>query len=473
MKSEKKASVQKPIGVLVSEPFKMITLNMTYVRNFAGVFAMFMVVGIPILAEKSVPGDMLYAVKTDITEELRASLKLSPYAKVEWETERLERRVAEARLLASEGKLTPEAQAVVALAVQEHTDAAVQEIAAMREDDADEAAIAEIAFASVLSVQSDVLEGQGENVDEGYSIAVLADAVSIASKEADVAQAETSISYEVLLGSVETETTRAYELFVSVQERAQQEEVADMQRRLDDVERKLVQAIRIHDDIDTEPVVTEIEIEEAPAEEVIEVVDTEVTATGTDETGVEIDAPETQAQSSVTFVTQQVDPVELLRTALADVQKLIIFMSDIEVREHVTIEELVPVTPTDDEKTQVVLTTLDEVLEIQSDIKRRAIAQKIADKVEVGTDALAVAIESVKNLLQIGDVDGAHMSATEALNIAHDVQNLIFSVSPPEVADEVEESVEEIVDEDVPVEEENEVDIVIEEKAPEEIKVVQ
>ena len=50
----------------------------------------------------------LYLVKVHFNEEIRSTLALSPYEKVAWETKRIERRIAEARLLASEGNLTDE-----------------------------------------------------------------------------------------------------------------------------------------------------------------------------------------------------------------------------------------------------------------------------------------------------------------------------------------------------------------------------
>ena len=59
----------------------------------------------------------------------------SPYEKVEWETKRLERRIAEARMLAEEGKLTDEVQEAVAEAVKGHSDAAQQGIAELHQTD--------------------------------------------------------------------------------------------------------------------------------------------------------------------------------------------------------------------------------------------------------------------------------------------------------------------------------------------------
>ncbi|MEZ4200705.1 MAG: hypothetical protein R3B69_03975 [Candidatus Paceibacterota bacterium] len=124
-----------------------------------------------------------YPVKVGFNEEVRSTLALSPYQKVEWETTRLERRIAEARLLASEGKLTPEVEAEMAEAVKAHNDAAQKEIASIRATDSEEAALASIALSSALTVQSESLESQleeGAASSSGSSVVALASVVGAA-----------------------------------------------------------------------------------------------------------------------------------------------------------------------------------------------------------------------------------------------------------------------------------------------------
>jgi soluble cytochrome b562 len=408
-----------------------------------------MVVGIPVIAERSVPGDMLYPVKTNITEEVRASLTLSPYAKVQWETTRLERRVAEARLLASEGKLTPEVEASVAEAIQEHTDAAVLEIAMLREDNADEAALAEIAFASALAVQADVLaDGQGDSNEEtpedGYSIATLATMLADASGEADVAQADTELSYETLLATVEMETTRAYELFESVQKVAAPQEIGDMKRRLYDVERKVSQAIILQtptQDADTQEQtseeVPEYEVSDTESGVVTEIGLSDITSSTAELTGstteiipvdlsdvIDVEMPKAPDQELEESLEGE-SAIDLLRTALTDIQKLIIFMTNIDIRQNVSIETLVPVTPTIEEETDAVIEELDTVLQIQSDIEGRIDAEISDEKALQGTEILSGQVDTVSKLLEEGNIVGAQEMVIQAHAIAEDVQKMV------------------------------------------------
>ncbi len=357
----------------VLSPLSSLFLNATFIRAGVSTLALFLVI-IPFVAEKSLPGDVLYPVKIQFNEEVRSSLSFSSYAKVEWETERLERRISEARLLASEGKLTSEVEAEVAQAVKDHSDKAQQEIATLRESDEDEAALAEITLASALAVQSEVLEGHmtGDVDSEGVgrSVAVLAGAVAAVQQQAEASEIGANPSYEKLLARLELETTKAYELFDSVSDYASPEEVENIKTRLQTLEQKMNKAIALHD----APVVEETTEVVANEEELVPV-DAEV-ATGTDSVTIEGDtaaATSTDETSVTATTTEEVDvkvtePVvvekdakQLLREALIDTRKLISFMSDIDVRATVKIEDLVPaeeVTETESEPESEVTDTV-------------------------------------------------------------------------------------------------------------------
>lgn len=103
----KKESLKVPVlSTLQAHEFTYIRFNTLWIKVAGGVFALVLVVGVPFLAERSVPGDVLYLVKTGFNEGIRTQLASSPYEKVQLETKLMERRISEARLLASEGKLT-------------------------------------------------------------------------------------------------------------------------------------------------------------------------------------------------------------------------------------------------------------------------------------------------------------------------------------------------------------------------------
>jgi len=364
----------------------------------------------------------------------------------------------------------------------------------MRETDEDEAAMAEITFASAMEVQSDVLAGtmakepdSVDSVERGQSIVVLAGIVNGVRDHASVAQAGSKPSYTKLLANVESQTTRVYELFESVKKQAGDEEILNIERRLADIGRKVTTAIDLHANepeaiVKVESVIEEMTSEDVPAEEE-EPVDvaqevaaeaeesSEDTATTTAE-----NEPEVPVEEAIDAVVVQevvltdeernAYTIALLREALTGVQKLIIFMTDIDVRENVTIEELLPVTFTEQERTDTILTQLDEVLLIQADIERVAITDAVREQVVLGSALLATELESLTQMLAERNLAQAEKNIAAATVIADELRELTVDlprmadteeVVQPEVAEDGEVSEEaeksEEVDEEVPAEE--------------------
>lgn len=321
-------------------------LNGWFIGKVLGATATLCLVIIPVLAEKALPGDVLYPVKVSFNEEVRSNLALSPYEKVQWETTRLERRIAEARLLANEGKLTPEVEAEVAEAVRQHSDAAQKEIASIRESDSEEAAIAEITLASALEVQSEVLEGHTErdasSTESGRSVAGLSGAVNAARDNAVATQSGDKASYKKLAARIETETTQAQELFYSIGDSASVEEVSSIEQRLANIQIKIGKAAELYNTPDAAATTT-IE-DSATTTPVTE----EETASSTEDVVLTLVATSTaeataEPEETVEEKTNEEKAIVLLRSALADTQKLISFMTDIDVRLNVSIDDLVPV----------------------------------------------------------------------------------------------------------------------------------
>lgn len=236
-------AVAKP-SPYFTDSFKVIPFS--YLYRAGAAVAVFMMVLVPILAEQTVPGDGLYAIKVQFNEEIRSTLSFTAFQKIEWETERLNRRIAEARLLASEGRLTEEVGNDVATAVKMHTENAKREIEQLRSNDSEAAALATIELHTTLEVQAASLaedESDEEEVsDSQVSSRVLATAIK------EVSATESAInpglpSYEKLVARIELNTTRVYELLTALDLDQSSPEYLDITRRISDIDATVQEAI--------------------------------------------------------------------------------------------------------------------------------------------------------------------------------------------------------------------------------------
>jgi Domain of unknown function (DUF5667) len=364
-------------GVLSSlqhRDFVYVSLNSLWVKVGSGALAFMLIVGVPFLAERSVPGDALYLVKTEVTENIRTQLASTPYEKVELETKLMERRIAEARLLASEGKLTTEVEAKIAETVKGHAHAVQNGLAELRVDDADGAALAEIVFSSALEVQSAVLDQS--DVASSSSVGSILEVVNTVRDEVASDENPTTPSYEGLLARIELETTRSYELFTSVKESATAEETADMERRLADIDRSIVGAKELK------------EIDEAGSiAEMIEV--------------------------------------------LGLIQKLIAFMTDIDIRETVALETLVPVIHTPEERAVSLGTIMTDLRAGMLLIEKKvalitdeALLEKVAPSV-----ALVYTLEGeIDAALLEGNLDLGEVKSIEAQAVVDDLMRITADI---------------------------------------------
>ncbi|KXJ99047.1 MAG: hypothetical protein UZ19_OD1000545 [Parcubacteria bacterium OLB19] len=207
---------------------RVINLNNLKLWQWTGATMAILLLVVPYVAEKAVPGDMLYAVKVNFNEEVRSTLALSPYDKVVWETERLNRRIAEARLLASEGKMTEELGNSVAEAVLVHSENAKKEIEHLKQTDEDGAVLASIQLDTTIDVQSTALMSEVQSSSTESVMAVRLVDVLAKTQESDQELESVLPSRERLVGQVESETTRAYELLDSIKSYATLEEQLDI-----------------------------------------------------------------------------------------------------------------------------------------------------------------------------------------------------------------------------------------------------
>ncbi len=164
-------------GQRVASPWYRYLLDYRAVGAMA---VMFLMIGIPLWAERTLPGDVLYPVKVKVNEEVWSSLARTPYEKVEWEGERLERRLSEARKLADSGRLTPELEAEVSANVLAHAKSADQSLAKLRTEDEANADAATMAWNSSLEAQvamlslSNEIEGESDTGIEAKPLVALA-----------------------------------------------------------------------------------------------------------------------------------------------------------------------------------------------------------------------------------------------------------------------------------------------------------
>ncbi len=98
-------------------------------------------------AERAVPGDILYRVKTDVTEPLRDRLIKKPEARAEWEIAKAVRRLEEAETLAREKKLDEPRRAKLERDFEKHADRA-------------EAAIGEIEETKPVATGTEIVTGR-------------------------------------------------------------------------------------------------------------------------------------------------------------------------------------------------------------------------------------------------------------------------------------------------------------------------
>lgn len=356
-----------------SESFVTLHLSNMYVRIAGGIFAVFIVTA-PFFAEQSTPGDALYFIKTGVNETIQGQLANSPHKKIEFETKLMERRIAEARVLASEGKLTEEVKQQITDTVKEHTTAVQQGLEELRLEDADEAALAEISFNASLEVQSAVLASD-TNIEDSTLVDSIMTVMNDARENVVQNQVVNTASYEGLIAQVELETTRALELFTTIKESATEEEVKDIDRRLSDINRLIDDAKRLHN--------------ENPE-----------TATGD------------------------------LATTLGLTQKLIAFMSDIDVRETVSLATLVPIVLSDVERTEQVNSEIKTLKTMVKEVETRLLTldgDGVREKVEDALTQIDGFILQGTASIEAKDLVSAEVAVGEARALMTDIDMLTQS----------------------------------------------
>ena len=392
LKSAKQSAVAAKSPIL-NEAFKTVSFPFALLFKSSAVAAAFVLLVVPFLAEQSVPGDTLYAVKVQFNEEVRSTLTFDSYEKIEWETQRVNRRIAEARLLESEGRLTEAVEAEVAQAVRTHTQNAQKEIQIIREFDAEEATIASIEFDSNLAAQAASLKEHPAETESVVAVATLgrsassnliADAVDESRALNEQPNASTTPSYAKLIARVEQNTTRLYELSENVKS-LNPETAKKVLRRTQDIDRSVEKAI-------------EKSIEN-----------------------------EKEAQ-------------DILIDVLQRTQKLIVFMTDLEVSDTVDIQEFIPVVLTNEEEVVEINAYKKDIVQKQAEIKTAL--SELNNQTNTGfTEKMLVGLNQIDELStainQSADFAQIKRQAIEAIELADDLQlaleqnSLAVPVTPP------------------------------------------
>lgn len=375
-------SALKAGAVIVSgqkEHFILFNFNKWRVLRWSGSLALLLVVSISYIAEKAIPGDVLYAIKVGFNEELRSTVTLGSYEKVVWETERLNRRIAEARLLADEGRLTQEVEAEVVSAIKLHSDNARREIKRLKLSDKDEATLASLSLTTALDLQSVSLNRRDNNKVEGEAQSTaLIQAMLTQTQNAElIAQDNELPAYNRLIAKVESETTRAHELLKGVTTYASTVEQGDIKKRLDDIDKKIITAM------------ASVESDELAAK-------------------------------------------QGLVNALQQTHRLIVFMTNIGVRDNLTIEELVPNSLSIEDRflaLRLRVQQTEDLIEISetalSTSTATSVNESVKDKVLPAIASSKAAIASLKESLL--NNDESQLEAMEALVL--DSYSIIFDVA--------------------------------------------
>lgn len=375
----------------LTEEYRVIRIPFTIIARVVASMAVVVFVVVPVLAERAVPGDGLYAVKVRFNEEVRSTLAFSTSQKVAWETERLNRRIAEARLLASEGKLSGDAEATVAAAVRSHTDEVQRNIALLRTVDADEATLASIALETTLEVQSASLRKpatSGDEVmlmamaarsDESSASAPVQDLFSQALEESRAKASASNVlsvapAFERTMARIELNTTRLHELMSSLTPIVTPEQRGEVQRRTSDIERAIAEALLLRQ---------------------------------TDEMA---------ARQELVAILQRT-------------QRLVVYMTDLAVANAVDIEEIVPVVLTETEKQQEIKRYRAETNALTEQVRNALAGEQNADLAEKTKATLDVLIQHNAVIASSTDHSVVKAEAFAARVIATDMLSML-SLTP-------------------------------------------
>lgn len=128
LKKEEKALLLQRVLARETSPNRFLSVaffGRDIVKNHVPVFAtallLVMTGSLAVASETSLPGDVLYPVKINITEPARDLIKVDPIEKIEWQAQKATRRLAEAEVLSEQAKLDEEKIVEIENLFEKHT----------------------------------------------------------------------------------------------------------------------------------------------------------------------------------------------------------------------------------------------------------------------------------------------------------------------------------------------------------------
>lgn len=165
----------------------------------AALVLVFAVGGTSYAAERSLPGDPLYAVKIHMNEPIQGALAISPEAKAQWNAQLAARRLEEAEELAAQNKLDSSASATLAAGLDQASENFDASVAAFASSTGDVAAVSDLqsGMEATLAVHAQVLN-QIVQDDPGAHVAVMPILSNVQSRVAAITGAQASLVARVV-----------------------------------------------------------------------------------------------------------------------------------------------------------------------------------------------------------------------------------------------------------------------------------
>ncbi|MFT7557512.1 MAG: hypothetical protein ACI83D_000177 [Planctomycetota bacterium] len=166
-------------------------------------------------ADSSLPGDSLYEVKVNITEEIRSFILPGPVQKIEYEITRAENRLNDAATLALQGELDTEAQEMITRLLADHTQTITTRANSLKEDDSNAKRDIHAKLESSLKAHGAILSAISQENPEASLSPIVALAQEKA-QESDNAQEDVTAKQATTAHT--TPTSEALEAFARLDE---------------------------------------------------------------------------------------------------------------------------------------------------------------------------------------------------------------------------------------------------------------